>query len=65
MAILTPTIATQHFSIGSYIADVVTKFGDARRANRTIRTLQALNDHELKDIGLCRSDIVETVRGLR
>ena len=65
MAIMTSSIVTQHVSIASHIADIVTNFAATRRANRTVKMLQALSDHELNDIGLTRSGIFDAVHGLR
>jgi uncharacterized protein YjiS (DUF1127 family) len=65
MAIMTSTIVPQHVSIASFVADAVAKFAATRRANRTVKMLEALNDHELNDIGLTRSTIFDAVHGLR
>jgi len=50
--------------IVNYLAEV--KLGFEKRAleKRTYRELQALNQHELEDIGVSRSDILAVSKGI-
>jgi uncharacterized protein YjiS (DUF1127 family) len=47
---------------GARMRDSLAGFTAARRARRTAWLLQGLSDHELRDIGLSRSDIGRIIR---
>jgi uncharacterized protein YjiS (DUF1127 family) len=46
------------FGIGGVVAGFVRRMAIARSRARTVRALNALDDHALRDIGLTRSEIL-------
>lgn len=58
MAMLTETLSSR-LSVLNRIITLATTAGDVRRKRQTMRDLDALDDHVLRDIGLTRADMLD------
>nr|WP_319249635.1 DUF1127 domain-containing protein [uncultured Celeribacter sp.] len=59
---MTPTVSSSSKGFG---ASFFAKLAEKRRMKATINALEALTDHELRDIGLTRGDISEAAHNGR
>lgn len=58
-----PIVATPRFPLGRIVANMFHDLRSWNDARSTRETLSRLSDHELRDIGLTRSEIADIGRG--